>query len=383
MPSSKRRPKGEGSITVLPSGKVRIRVELDPVDGKRQWLSATADTKKEAVEKLKKLQRDKEDNVLRIRAAEDTIEYQSKEYLKHLEAQGLAGSTLVVTNRALRYLNNAMGDIHISHITSKDIDKMLLEWKKKKYTNNTYLSYLGRLQLFFAWCVEQNLIRKSPIGALQKTPKSNKPKHEVVVLSQQEHEQIKTYLKTLWVDRAEKRELKYKFLALYCLAYETGMREGEILALTWDCLDEDNNTVTVCKTLAKSKEDKFIISSPKTQSGFRTIKISEQTTKLLLELKPISFDISPYIFYNKATNNFYTAINLTHAWEITKKGAGITRPFTFHGIRHTNASNMIYKNIPIALIAQRLGHSSIAVTYGTYGHILQECEEKNIAVIEA
>ena len=57
MPSktTRRRPKGEGSIITLPSGKVRVRVELDPVDGKRQWLSATADTKKEAVEKLKKL----------------------------------------------------------------------------------------------------------------------------------------------------------------------------------------------------------------------------------------------------------------------------------------------------------------------------------------
>lgn len=48
MPSktTRRRPKGEGSIITLPSGKVRVRVELDPVDGKRQWLSATADTKR-------------------------------------------------------------------------------------------------------------------------------------------------------------------------------------------------------------------------------------------------------------------------------------------------------------------------------------------------
>lgn len=44
MPSktTRRRPKGEGSIITLPNGKVRIRVELDPVDGKRRWLSATA-----------------------------------------------------------------------------------------------------------------------------------------------------------------------------------------------------------------------------------------------------------------------------------------------------------------------------------------------------
>ena len=74
---------------------------------------------------------------------------------------------------------------------------------------------------------------------------------------------------------------------------------------------------------------------------------------------------------------------LIHAWDFTRKGAGITRPFTFHGLRHTNASNMIYKHVPIALITERLGHTSIAVTYAIYGHILQECSEKHVAVIEA
>ena len=89
-----------------------IRGELDPVDGKRRWLSATADTKKEVVEKLKKLQRDKEDKGLQAKAEEDTIKYQGEVYLKHLEAQRMSGSVIITTRRVLKLLDN-IARIHL------------------------------------------------------------------------------------------------------------------------------------------------------------------------------------------------------------------------------------------------------------------------------
>ena len=52
-----KRQKGEGSITQLPNGTFRIRVETQPINGKRQWLSETTQTKTDAVKVLKKLQR--------------------------------------------------------------------------------------------------------------------------------------------------------------------------------------------------------------------------------------------------------------------------------------------------------------------------------------
>lgn len=117
------------------------------------------------------------------------------------------------------------------------------------------------------------------------------------------------------------------------------MREGELLALTWDCLDDAANTISVKRTLAKDKNNKTIITYPKTQAGYRTIKISEKTTQLLMSLKPLSFDKSPYIFYNRKRDSFYVERLLIHAWDFTRKGAGITRPFvpwdkTYKCIQH-------------------------------------------------
>lgn len=384
MPS-KRRPKGEGSVTVLPSGKVRVRVELEPVDGKRQWLSATADTKREAVEKLKKLQRKKEDNSLRLKAAEDTIDYQLEVYIKHQKAQGLAGSTIYLTKRAMSYLKEDTKDKALSKIDSKDIDHLLLTWREKPLKGRTINNYISRLKLFFEWCVEQGLIQKTPILSLHKSTKVEKTKLNLITLSRTEHESIKAYLLPFWESRFLRKHLIFKMYALYCLAYETGMREGEILVLTWDNLDVDNNRITIDKTISKDDNSKVVIALPKTAAGCRSIKISEETTQLLVTLQQERVNkTNPYIFYNMGTKTgYYSVKTLYTTWEKIKSGVGLLRPFTFHDIRHTNASNMIYQKVPIALITKRLGHSSIAVTYSIYGHLIQDCEEANVAVIKA
>ena len=380
---STRRPKGEGSITYLPNGKVRIRVELAPVDGKRRWLSAIADTKTKAVAKLKQLQRDKEDSILQQETQKDTIEYQAMVYIGHIEARGLSGSSIEIFKKAINSLKRNAVDVSLSKITTSHIDKMLIQWKQNNYAGNTYHNYLNALNGFFKWCIEQELIRKSPISSLHKGKNIGRGQPTVVVLSQKEHEHLKAYLSNLWREWKEKKILKYRFYPLYCLAYETGMRAGEILALTWDCLDADNNTIRVKATLARGIHEKTIVSIPKTSAGYRTIKISEKTTQLLLELKTLYTEEVPYIFPNYNSGRFYPVSTFDYTWRQIKKGADITRHLPFHWIRHTNASNMIHKNVPIAVITERLGHSSIAITYRVYGHILQECEERNIAVIEA
>ena len=57
------------------------------------------------------------------------------------------------------------------------------------------------------------------------------------------------------------------------------------------------------------------------------------------------------------------------------KRAGV-KEITFHGLRHTYCSILLFKGINIQYISQRLGHSSIAVTYDIYSHIIKEFEEQ-------
>ena len=63
--------------------------------------------------------------------------------------------------------------------------------------------------------------------------------------------------------------------------------------------------------------------------------------------------------------------------------AGITRHFVFHDIRHTNASLLIDKKVEPLVIAERLGHSSVNVSYNVYGHIIDREDKQKKVIVTA
>lgn len=386
-----RRSKGDGSIIDLPNGKKRVRLEIDPVDGKRRWLSATVDTKTEAIAKLKQFERQKQDGILRQRAEEDTIPYQAALFYTHLRAQGRAGATIVNARTALVWLQAVCTGIPVSKLVSQDIDNLLLALRENNAKEATINTYLSKLVVFFGWLLANQRIAKNPMDGYSRNKRIVTKKHTLIVLSLEEHERLKAYYQKLWDMQWQKTKyklkrssLKYRMLPLYCLAYETGIRDGELAALTWDCLDIENHTITVKKTIASDEVGHRVLSPvPKTINGYRTIKISEKTTKLLVKLRERQGD-TEYIFNSSYAGRGYSnPSSICRLFQAGLREVGITRPFTFHDIRHTNASNMIYKGVPITVIAERLGHSSVAVTYSTYAHIIQECKASYTAVIEA
>ena len=73
---------------------------------------------------------------------------------------------------------------------------------------------------------------------------------------------------------------------------------------------------------------------------------------------------------------------VSRAWENVAKKTGI-KVIRFHDARHTNASHMLKQNTNITVISRRLGHSSIAITADTYGHLLQGVDESTAARFDA
>lgn len=170
----------------------------------------------------------------------------------------------------------------------------------------------------------------------------------------------------------------------------TGLRIGECLALRWCDIDFEHNTVTICHTLSFA-DDKWFLSVPKTETSFRTIKLSTYSKELLLrhkreqdKLKETVGDawVHPDIVFTSAIGNYYCR-SFTNK-QLKKILVENDLPaLSVHGLRHSNASLMINNGFDVKAISEHLGHCNTAITSDIYTHIFKEYKAKMAESIEA
>lgn len=385
---TKRRQKGEGSITTLKNGKVRIRVEVDPVDGKRKWLSAIADTKAEAIKKLRDMQRLQEDTK-KVEVYRTTFGDFVEPYLAARRDDGIKETSIQSIGSVLNDAAGFYGALPISKITPEHTNKLCLNWKERGNKDSTIDNKLNVVKFMFLWLQFKSLITSVPISSFRKKSKKVNTKANLEVLSLEEHQKLKELMSVYFNKflRSKVWSMKYRYLPAYLLTYETGMREAEVTGLKWESIDFENSTVTVNNQTVVLKGQGVVDSTPKSYAGYRTIKISEATLEVFKQLKDRCEERhshSPYVFANvNKQGKPYNPMVFLRILKDYLREVGIERNFTFHDLRHTNASLMFNNDVDVNIIKERLGHSSIAVTFKTYTHALPECCDKDRAVVTA
>lgn len=166
------------------------------------------------------------------------------------------------------------------------------------------------------------------------------------------------------------------------LELSTGMRRGEVLALTWDDVDFKAREITISKSAYVYKGERKI-KSPKTVSGIRTLTVSQNLIDELL------------IAYNDylTNQNLYGArfvdSNLVvcqvdgkpyHPDSMTTKWCRFVRKnnlkhIRFHDLRHTNATMMIESGVDYKTVKDRMGHSDVSTTLNVYTHRTKKTDE--------
>lgn len=156
---------------------------------------------------------------------------------------------------------------------------------------------------------------------------------------------------------------------LICM--NTGMRIGEVCALTWGDVDIKQGVIHVNKTLERiyiidgdSKHTELIISTPKTRNSNREIPITKSLLKVLKPLKAIVSD-SFYVLTNdenptepRTYRNYYK--QLLHRLDIPA--------LKFHGLRHSFATRCIESQCDYKTVSVILGHANISTTLNLYVH---------------
>jgi integrase len=173
------------------------------------------------------------------------------------------------------------------------------------------------------------------------------------------------------------------------IGYYTGMRRGEVCALTWDDIDLNKKTIEVNKTMILNRSNKYDLTEPKTQASYRIISIGDSLLKILKDHRIFQKEMKLKLgeFYRDKdyplTNMVCTSKNGTFTkhtvlsnsmTNIVERELGFS--FNFHMLRHTHASILIQNGVNPKDVQYRLGHSNISITLDTYTHTSEESRRR-------
>lgn len=267
-------------------------------------------------------------------------------------------------------------DKKIKDITQRDITELILKWRSEEKTNKSINNMLVFLQAVFNYAVNENppLLSENPCQKIKKLPKEAKEMHFL--------NEIEVHL---FLEKA--RELTPDYYPLFYTAVMTGMRRGELLALEWQDIDFINKKISINKQLYRKR-----IQSTKTTKSTRVLSIPDSLVYVLKEYKASKKVLNKIVFSNPQ-GDYIHPYNMTERYfkpvlkEVSKDLAeqGINNnllKIRFHDLRHTYASLLLCKNIPIKYVQQQLGHSSSRVTLDTYGHILPSTDERAVNILD-
>jgi integrase len=284
------------------------------------------------------------------------------------------------------HLIPALGGIRLSKLKPLDIQSCYAEAQKTGRLDRpgglsarTVLHHHRVLRQALKQAVQWRLIAIDPTDAV-KAPKPERKDAEVL-----DENQTAAVLQA-----AEDKPLFIPIL----LAVTTGLRRGELLALKWRNVDLALGVLTVVETLEETKEGGLRFKTPKTEGSRRSVTLPgftaeelkrdkvRQAEKLLgLGVRQDAetlvcgrYDGSPRSprAFTKEFTVFMEALRAKG-----RVGSQIDIPrVTFHGLRHSHATQLLRSGIHPKIAQERLGHSTIAVTLDLYSHVSKSMQDE-------
>lgn len=254
----------------------------------------------------------------------------------------LKESTLEQMKRYLRDLPPELAQKPLNKLTSIDLQEYLNSIDKPRKREKLYLFLKDALTK----AVKNKLIADNPFDAIDKP---RHPKKESRALTHDEEDRFVAVCK------------KHNQGNLYLLCLYQGLRLGEALALTYDDVDFEKNTLTINKSIDSLGK----LTTPKTATSVRTIPLFHRTLALLDRDGTGRIFQHPRKVYQNSMLRICNKLNL--------QGINI------HALRHTFATRCSEAGVAAKTVQKWLGHSSIEMTLNVYTHINEDFEQKETA----
>ena len=271
------------------------------------------------------------------------------------------------------YIKPMLGKIRLAALNAPQIQRfyngLLTE---KELSPKTVRNIHGVFHKALEQAVKLGMMRSNPTNLCDLPKVRRKEIHPM------EQEEITAFLKAI-------EGCKYELV--YRVTLFTGMRQGEILGLTWDCVDFQHNALYVNKQLQKTKKvgGQYVL-APTKSGRSRMITVAPSVMNLLKKQK--SQQAQMRLLAGEAWNNSLDLVftnelggHLSHFtvyihFKRIVKELGMPEE-RFHDLRHSFAVASIESGDDIKTVQSNLGHATASFTLDVYGHIAQKMRQQS------
>ena len=221
--------------------------------------------------------------------------------------------------------------------------------------NNSVIGIVNVLKSSLAEAKDLEVTSKDYSGKIKLPMSTEKP---VTAFERHEQEKLEKYC----------LQAKNNYIGIVICLY-TGIRLGELLALTWDDIDFSTGLMSINKTAYRIKQNgapQIVVDQPKTKNSKRIIPLPKQLIEILKKIKKNSKSI--YVLSTRSGGMVGTRAYQKTFERILKK---LEIPYkNFHSLRHTFATRAIEMGMDVKTLSEILGHKNPVVTLTRYTHSL-------------
>ena len=378
---AKKKPKnvyGEGSIfysNVKKKWMAQINVGKDE-NGKVKRRSFTGNTPEEVAAKLQQVKYEIYTgdfidvshitfDQLAHQVIEDKLnmnEYQQQTYFRDIETLKMCGM---------------ISDVPIQQIDYNMLKQFMLS--KINYSQSTIDKIYNQLRQTFKEAVRRKIIKDNPMDELKK-PKSKKAERKVRALSTEEQAKLVDILLT---------DKSIKYVPQMLISMFTGMRMGEVNALTINDINTKFNFINVDKTITRKEHGRaFVNTSPKTAKGNRQIPINTMVKPIIDQVLSGYVPTADNMLFHTSRNSIVTTNQVSMEYQrVFDKYSVLDKTIkgdvTLHSLRHTYATRCIEGGMPPKVSQTLLGHTDIRITLDTYSDVFENFQSENVAKVDS
>ncbi|WP_056989643.1 tyrosine-type recombinase/integrase [Lacticaseibacillus camelliae] len=298
-------------------------------------------------------------DVRQYRNAELSLDDYFERWLKLYKQGSVSDITLNKYTNTLQHIKQIFG-----HIKLKDISRSVYQDR---------INFFAQTHAVRTVATFHKQIRAALLDALDDHVITSDPTRKIVITGRPVRAKRKALDYEDWQKLIHCLDPTNKLDLIIYIAAVTGMRYAEILGITPKDFDPISQSLRINKTWDYKYRTGF--KKTKNQASIRTIRIDVRTIQLVKEhIETNNIGRSTPLFLTDGIAPVSAQINKV----LTDKLNSINIPrITFHGLRHTHASVLLYQGVSVLSVSKRLGHSNISTTQSTYLHIIKELEAQD------